>query len=224
MTMMTYHRIGQAISTEVHMTKEIINDGYEIKVLNPAELKPYANNPRVTNQATIDQVKKSIQQNNFTSVIIVDKDYEIIAGHTRHAAATQLELTEVPVFVAKNLNDEQVKRLRLLDNRLTEMTPWDVEKLVEETYAVDLDEDLKALFEPLLAQDLSDFDLSDDDYIPTEEKYGNAIIQYVMIFDNEEQQNTWYEFMGKLKDDYPDLDTHAARIHEYLTQNYHGKD
>ena len=206
------------------MTNQIIQEGYEIRVLSPSELKPYANNPRVTNQNAIDQVSKSIQQNDFTSVIIVDKDYEIIAGHTRHAAATQLGLKEVPVFVAKNLNDEQVKRLRLLDNRLTELTPWDVEKLVEETYAVQLDDDLAALFEPLLAQDLSEFDLSDDDYEATEEKYGNAIIQYVMIFDNEEQQNTWYDFMGKLKERYPSGETHAARIHEYLTKNYHGED
>lgn len=205
------------------MSNEIINDKYEIKVLPIDEIQPYANNPRQTNNSAINSVAKSIEQNNFTSVIVVDKNNEIIAGHTRHAAAKQLGMTELPVFVAKDLDDEQVKRLRLLDNRLTELTPWDLEKLVEETYATTLDDDMQALFEPLLAEDLSEFDLSDDDYTPTEEKYGNAIIQYVMIFDNEEQQNTWYTFLAELREMYPNEETHAGRVHQYLINKFNGE-
>ena len=196
------------------MSKEIIQDDYEIKVTEVAKLKPYKNNPRQINQNAIDQVKKSIEQNKFSNVIVVDKNMEIIAGHTRCEAAKQLSIKELPVFIAKNLDDEAVKRLRLLDNRLTELTPWDIEKLVEETYT--LDDDMKKLFDPLLAQDLSEFDLSDDDYTPKEEKYGNAIIQYVMIFDNEEQQNTWYQFLAMLREQNPNEETHAARVHEYI--------
>jgi CheY-like chemotaxis protein len=196
------------------MSKEIIQDDYEIKVTEVAKLKPYQNNPRQINQNAIDQVKKSIEQNKFSNVIVVDKNMEIIAGHTRCEAAKQLGIKELPVFIAKNLDDEAVKRLRLLDNRLTELTPWDIEKLVAETYT--LDDDMKKLFDPLLAQDLSEFDLSDDDYTPKEEKYGNAIIQYVMIFDNEEQQNTWYQFLAMLREQYPNEETHAARVHEYI--------
>jgi len=196
------------------MTKEINTKDYDLKVVSVFDIKPYKNNPRQVNQNAIDQVKKSIEQNNFSNVIIVDKNMEIIAGHTRFEAAKQLGMKELPVFIAKNLDDEAVKRLRLLDNRLTELTPWDIEKLVEETYT--LDDDMKALFDPLLAQDLSEFDLSDDDYTPKEEKYGNAIIQYVMIFDNEEQQNTWYQFLAMLREKYPNDETHAARIHEYI--------
>ena len=90
------------------------------------------------------------------------------------------------------------------------------EKLLEETTQIELDEDVEALFEPLLSQDLSEFDLSDDDYEPQEENYSNSIIQYVMIFDNEDQQDLWYNFLARLREDYPKHETHASRIAEYI--------
>ena len=174
------------------MSQEIVQNDYDIKIMQVDDIKPYQNNPRQINQSSIEQVKKSIQQNKFSNVIIVDKNNEVIAGHTRLEAAKQLNIAELPVFVAKKLDDNAVKRLRLLDNRLTELTAWDLEKLLEETTQIELDEDVEALFEPLLSQDLSEFDLSDDDYEPQEENYSNSIIQYVMIFDNEDQQDLWY--------------------------------
>mgnify|MGYP000359576978 CR=1 FL=1 len=200
------------------MNKKIQEQDYDIEILDVALLKPYANNPRQTNQSAIDKVAKSIQQNQFSSVIVVDKNYEIIAGHTRHAAATQLGLKTLPVFIAKNLDDEQVKRLRLLDNKLNELTEWDVEKLIQELEPSKLDEDFQKLFEPLIAQDLSEFDLSDDSYVPDEEgeRFANSIIQYVMIFDSEDQQNIWYSFLQRLKEDFPKHETHASRIAEYI--------
>ena len=205
------------------MNKKIQEQDYDIEILDVALLKPYANNPRQTNQGAIDKVAKSIQQNQFSSVIVVDKNYEIIAGHTRHAAATQLGLKTLPVFVAKNLDDEQVKRLRLLDNKLNELTEWDVEKLIQELEPSKLDEDFQKLFEPLIAQDLSEFDLSDDNYVPEEEgeRFANSIIQYVMIFDTELQQQAWHQFLAALKQKYPDdevYETHASRITQHISE------
>ena len=195
---------------------EIIQKDYDIKIMNVDDIKPYQNNPRQINQNSINQVKKSIQQNKFSNVIIVDKNNEVIAGHTRLEAAKQLDMKELPVFVAKELDENAVRRLRLLDNRLTELTAWDLEKLVEETSLVELDEDVEALFEPLLKEDLSQFDLTDDNYQEVEDNFSNPIIQYVMIFDDEDQQGLWYNFLGRLRADYPKHETHAARIAEYI--------
>ena len=161
------------------MAKEINTKNYDIKVMSIFEIKPYKNNPRQVNQTAINQVKKSIKQNSFSNVIVVDKNLEVIAGHTRLEAAKQLNIMELPVFIAKDLSEEQARRLRLLDNRLVELTPWDIEKLVEEIEATDLDADVEKLFEPLMNEDLSDFDLSDDDYSPQETTYNQAIIQSV---------------------------------------------
>ena len=202
---------------------KIQQQDYDIEILEVSAIKPYPNNPRQTNQTAIDKVKKSIEQNQFSSVIVVDKNHEIIAGHTRHAAATQLGLDKLPVFIAKNLTDEQVKRLRLLDNKLNELTDWDVEKLMQEIEPSNLDDDFQKLFDPLIAQDLSEFDLSDDTYVPEEQedKYANSIIQYVMIFETELQQQIWHQFLAALKEQYPDDEvytTHASRITQHITE------
>ena len=204
------------------MAKEIISEQYDIKVVDTKLLKPYINNPRQQNKASIDKVKKSIEQNQFSSVIVVDKNYEIIAGHTRLAAALELGIKDLPVFVAKNLDEEAVKRLRVLDNRLTETTPWDLEKLVEEITPLQLDDDFAKMFDDLLAQDLDDYDFTDDTYQPVEEnepEFAEAIIQYIMIFDDNLQQQGWHSFLKVLKDKYPDEKTHlthAARVNQHI--------
>ena len=198
------------------MAKEINTKNYDIKVMSIFEIKPYKNNPRQVNQTAINQVKKSIKQNSFSNVIVVDKNLEVIAGHTRLEAAKQLNIMELPVFIAKDLSEEQARRLRLLDNRLVELTPWDIEKLVEEIEATDLDADVEKLFEPLMNEDLSEFDLSDDDYSPQETTYNQAIIQYVLIFDNEDQQAVFYSFLSELQTMFPDEETHAARLTKFV--------
>jgi|TARA_R110001592_G_scaffold28662_3_gene104878 hypothetical protein len=200
-------------------SKEIISADYDIKILDVKLLKRFSNNPRKTNQTAIDEVKKSIEQNQFSSVIVVDKNYEIIAGHTRYAAALQLGIKELPVFVAKNLDDSAVKRLRVIDNRLTELTPWDLEKLTDEMGTLEVDEDFKNLFEFISDPDFSTFDEPEEEIKPEAKEQPAANFQYVMTFDNELQRARWHEFLYGLsehysEDEYP---THAARLDAYIT-------
>lgn len=197
------------------MTEELKYKNITLKVMDIEDLKPYENNPRNITKTAIDAVAKSIKENDFNSVIVVDKNLEIIAGHTRVLAAKSLGYTELPVMVS-NVDELQAKKLRLLDNRLTELTEWDTEKLLIESYSAELDEDYQAMFAPLMADDMSEFDLSDDDYVDNETTYNNAIIQYVFIFDNEKQQSDWYTFLAKLKEQYPKCETHAARVHQHI--------
>ena len=72
------------------MADKIVQKDYELKIVKVEELIPYENNPRQITKDAINQVKKSIEQNNFSSVIVVNKDMVIIAGHTRLAAAKEL--------------------------------------------------------------------------------------------------------------------------------------
>jgi DNA modification methylase len=80
----------------------------------------------------------------WTVPVLVSGDGEVIAGHGRILAATQLGLTEAPVIVLDHLTEEQRKAYRLADNKLTELGAWD-----ETLLAAELQE--------LLAED---FDLS----------------------------------------------------------------
>ena len=92
------------------------------------ELTPYKHNPR-HNDGAIDAVAASIKNFGFKVPIVIDKDGVIVAGHTRLAAAKKLGLEEVPVIVADDLTEEQIKAFRLADNKTAELAEWDPELL-----------------------------------------------------------------------------------------------
>ncbi len=91
----------------------------------------YEKNPRKNDQA-VDIVVKSIREYGFLVPIVVDKNNEIIAGHTRLKAAIKLKLKEVPVIKADKLSKDQVKAFRLMDNKSSEYARWDIPLLKEE--------------------------------------------------------------------------------------------
>lgn len=103
----------------------------EIKLVKIAEIKPYDRNPR-NNDGAVDAVAASIKEFGWQQPIVVDRGGVIIAGHTRYKAAQKLKCKEVPVVVAENLTDEQVKAYRLADNKTGELAGWDFSALEEE--------------------------------------------------------------------------------------------
>lgn len=96
----------------------------EIKYMNINDVKPYKDNPRHNTDEAIEKVKESISKFNFQNPIIVDENNEIIAGHTRRLAAIDLGMETVPVVVADDLTDEQVRAFRLADNKVAEFSEW----------------------------------------------------------------------------------------------------
>ena len=103
----------------------------EVIMTEIEKVKPYENNPRKNDDA-VNEVAKSIETFGFKNPIIVDKNFVIIAGHTRLKASIQLGLTHVPVIVAEDLTEEQANALRLADNKTAEISKWDKKKLDEE--------------------------------------------------------------------------------------------
>ena len=95
------------------------------------KLIPYENNPR-KNEKAVDAVMQSIKQFGFKNPIIVDENMVIISGHTRRLAALKLSMEKVPVIIAKDLTEEQVRAFRLADNRVASFSSWDEAKLKEE--------------------------------------------------------------------------------------------
>ncbi len=135
----------------------------EIINIDINKLKPYKNNPRKNDEA-VEYVANSIKEFGFKVPIIVDKDYEIIAGHTRLKAAKQLGLKEVPCIIADDLTEKQVKAFRLADNKLSEIAEWDFNLLDNELSNI-LDIDMGSFgFDMLEDVNLDDF------FIETEPK------------------------------------------------------
>lgn len=131
-----------------------------------AEIKPYENNPRINDNA-VEAVANSIKEFGFKNPIILDKNNVIIAGHTRYKASLQLGLKEVPCIHANDLTEEQVKALRIADNKTAEKANWDMSKLKIEIGDINLD---------MTDFGFGQFELSmlDDDYSP--EGYDDDLI------------------------------------------------
>lgn len=98
----------------------------------------YENNPRFNDDA-VEPVARSIESFGFKVPIVVDSNNVIIAGHTRLKAAKFLGLDEVPVIVADDLTEDQVKAFRLADNKVGELATWDIEALSVELDEIEID-------------------------------------------------------------------------------------
>lgn len=99
-----------------------------ILALSLDEIHPYGKNPRKNDKA-VDAVAESIRQYGFLVPLVISKEYEIIAGHTRYKAAKKLGLAKVPCVIADELTEEQIKAFRLVDNKVGELAEWDVDLL-----------------------------------------------------------------------------------------------
>lgn len=109
------------------------------------QLTPYENNPR-RNAGAIAAVAESIREFGFRNPILIDRNNTVINGHTRLAAAQALGLETVPVVVANDLTEAQIKALRIVDNKTSEIANWDFELLATELEDIDtIDPSLVAL-------------------------------------------------------------------------------
>lgn len=109
----------------------------KITEMSVKELKPYAKNTKKHDKTQIANVAESIKQYGFVQPIVVDKDNSIVIGHCRYEAAKKLKLETVPCVCVDELTDEQVKALRIVDNKSNE-SPWDMEFLADELAEIDM--------------------------------------------------------------------------------------
>lgn len=110
----------------------------QIKEISISKIIPYENNPR-NNDEAVDKVANSIKEFGFKQPIVLDKDNVIVIGHTRLKASEKLGLEKVPCLYADDLTDDQIKALRLADNKTSEFATWDFEKLDLEIDNIELD-------------------------------------------------------------------------------------
>lgn len=126
----------------------------KIEMRKLSDIKPYPGNPRKNNGA-VDAVARSIEEFGFQQPIIVDTDFVIACGHTRHRAAEQLGLEKVPVIVAHDLTPAQIKAFRIADNKTAELAEWDYDLLpleLSDLQGLNFDLDLLGFSETDLAK------------------------------------------------------------------------
>jgi len=98
-------------------------------------IRPYERNPR-RNDPAVAAVVASLREFGFRQPIVVDTGGVIVTGHTTYRAAKKLGLQHVPVHVAADMTEEQVRAYRLADNKTAELAEWDDAKLTAEILAL----------------------------------------------------------------------------------------
>lgn len=95
------------------------------------KLVEYARNPRKNDHA-VDRVAAAIREFGFRVPVVAKSDGTVVDGHLRLKAAKKLGLTEVPVVLADDMTDLQIKAFRLSVNKMAELAEWDDELLAIE--------------------------------------------------------------------------------------------
>lgn len=103
----------------------------EIVYQNISDLTPYAKNAKTHDTKQVANAANSIKRFGWQQPIVVDDHGVVVIGHCRLLAAKKLKLKKVPVTVASGLTEEQIKELRIADNKTNE-SPWDMDLLAED--------------------------------------------------------------------------------------------
>lgn len=146
----------------------------EMKMVSTSKLIPYVNNARTHSQEQVNKLRGSLREFGFINPVIIDADYNVIAGHGRLMAAKEEGIEEVPCVLVDYLSEAQKKAYILADNRYAQDAGWDEELLrleIESLEGMDFDVSLTGFNEDEIADLFADsegtgaeddgFDLSD---------------------------------------------------------------
>lgn len=89
---------------------------------------PYEWNNKIHDETQVNRIANSIKEFWFKNPIVLDKNNIIVNWHGRLEWAKKLWLKKVPCIIADDLTDEQIKKFRILDNKLNE-SEWDLANL-----------------------------------------------------------------------------------------------
>lgn len=109
---------------------------YKDVVVKPiGEIKPYWRNPR-KNDKTVEALCKVIPEVGFNVPLVIDEKGVIVKGHARYRSAVILGIKELPCIVTDQ-SEEKNRLDRLSDNKISELTEWDVPELRYELEQID---------------------------------------------------------------------------------------
>ena len=99
----------------------------KVQEVSLEKLVPDANNAKIHSKEQVTKIASSIREFGFLSPVLIDKKFNIIAGHGRVMAAKKLEMDSVPCVFIEGLSEAQRKAYILADNRLSDLGTWDME-------------------------------------------------------------------------------------------------
>lgn len=87
------------------------------------DLIPYERNQKDHDEKQIKNVANSLRRFGWRQPIVIDGRNVIVIGHCRALAAKRLGLPTAPVINADDLSEDEIRELRIADNKTNE-SPW----------------------------------------------------------------------------------------------------
>ena len=119
------------------MGVDLMKTTTELNLVSIDKLIPYVNNARTHSPEQVNKLRASLREFGFINPVIIDKDYNIIAGHGRVLAARAEGIKDIPCVLVDYLTDAQKKAYILADNRMALDAGWDEEMLKVELEALE---------------------------------------------------------------------------------------
>ena len=126
----------------------------DMQLVPLSKLVPYVNNARTHSPEQLAKLRSSLREFGFINPVIIDRDFNVIAGHGRIVAAKEEGITEVPCVFVDYLTEAQKKAYILADNRMALDAGWDEELLrieIESLQGADFDVSLTGFGEDEIA-------------------------------------------------------------------------
>lgn len=101
----------------------------EMQLVSISQLVPYVNNARTHSDAQVKKLRASLREFGFINPVIIDSEYNVIAGHGRILAAKEEGIEKVPCVFVDYLTPAQKKAYILADNGMAMDAGWDEELL-----------------------------------------------------------------------------------------------
>ena len=141
----------------------------EMQLVPIGKLVPYVNNARTHSKEQITKLRSSLREFGFVNPVIIDREFNVIAGHGRILAAKEENIEQVPCVFVDHLTEAQKKAYILADNRFALDAGWDEDMLrveMEALQGMDFDVSLTGFDEAEIAALLSldDGEAQEDDF------------------------------------------------------------
>ena len=108
------------------------------------ELLPYQRNQKDHPETQVRNLANSLRRFGWVQPVVIDERNVIVIGHGRVLGAKLLGLTEAPVARTVDLTEDEIRELRIIDNKLNE-SEWnefldqDVQELTFEGFDLDFE-------------------------------------------------------------------------------------
>ena len=184
----------------------------EMQLVPITKLVPYVNNARTHSLEQITKLRASLREFGFINPVIIDRDFNVIAGHGRILAAKEEGIKEVPCVFADHLTEAQKKAYIIADNRMAMDAGWDEELLrveIESLQGMDFDplltgfdeKELAALFDDGIEAKEDDFDVDAELEKPCFSRLGDVwtLGRHRLVCGDSTKPETYTMLMGETK-------------------------